>query len=195
MVIEDSPYRELRYEGKPQKTLYELDKTGNVVMLGTFSKIFAPGLRIGWVIANEKIVDKIVVAKQAADLCTSPFTQRIAARYLQKGLLEIKINDIIEMYKKKKQIMIDALKKYMPKGVSWTNPEGGLFLLLTLPEGMDSEKLFKIAIEKKVAFVIGSAFRSDDGGKNTARLNFSYATEEQNVEGIKRLAESIKEYR
>ncbi len=195
LIIEDSPYRELRYEGKPQKTLYELDETGNVIMLGTFSKIFAPGLRIGWVIASQEIVDKFVVAKQATDLCTSPFTQRIAARYLQKGLLKIKIKEIIEMYRKKKEIMMDSLKKYMPEGVSWTNPEGGLFLLLTLPEGMDSEKLFKIAIEKKVAFVIGSAFRCDDGGRNTARLNFSYASEEQNVEGIKRLAESIKEYK
>jgi len=193
LIAEDSPYRELRFMGEHQQTFYSMDNTGHVIMLGTFSKIFAPGFRIGWVIAHEVIVDKFVVAKQATDLCTPPFTQRIVARYMEKGLLDKNIEKIIAMYKYKREKMIEDFQTYMPEGVSWTEPEGGLFLFLRLPEHMNSEELFKKAIEEKVAFVIGSAFYCDGSGKNTMRINFSYCSAEKNNEGVKRLAKVIKD--
>ncbi len=193
LIIEDSPYRELRFEGEHQRTMYQLDGTEQVVLLGTFSKIFAPGFRIGWVIANADIIDKIVVAKQATDLCTPPFTQRIAARYMQKGLLEVNIKKIIEMYKAKKEVMMKALEEYMPEGVTWTKSEGGLFTLMTLPESIDTNELIKKAIsEENVAFVAGTSFFCNGEGRNTLRLNFSYASKEKNLEGIIRLARIIK---
>ena len=192
LIIEDSPYREIRFVGEAQPTIYEMADEGRVVLLGTFSKTFAPGFRIGWVVADERIIDKIVMAKQATDLCTSPFVQKIAARYLEKGLFDKNIGGIIENYREKRQVMLDALKKYMPAGVTWTEPEGGLFLFLTLPEYMDAEELFKIAIEEKVAFVLGTTFYCNGEGKNTLRCNFSYTSKEKNEEGVRRLANAVK---
>lgn len=192
LIIEDSPYRELRFEGKPVKTMYALDNTGQVLTMGTFSKIFAPGFRIGWVIAHPDLNDKIVMAKQATDLCTPPFTQRIAARYIEKGHLDTKIQYIIDLYREKRDIMLDAFEKYMPSEVHWTTPEGGLFLFLTVPDYIDTTELFTKAIEKNVAYVVGSAFYCNGQGKNTMRINFSYSSKEKNVEGAKRLAEVIK---
>ncbi|PID28207.1 MAG: aminotransferase [Candidatus Cloacimonadota bacterium] len=192
LILEDSPYRELRFEGEPQDMLYKTDGTGHVITLGTFSKIFAPGFRIGWVIAHPKVVDKIVMAKQGTDLCTPPFTQRIAARYVESGIMSEKIKDIIELYREKKDIMLDTLEKEMPEVVKWTVPEGGLFLFITLPDYMDAEALFKVAIEENVAFVMGTSFYCNGKGRNTMRLNFSYASKENNRIGIERLAKVIK---
>lgn len=193
LIAEDSPYREIRFEGTPQPMFYHLDTKGYVITLGTFSKTFAPGFRMGWVMANEEIVDKFVVAKQATDLCTSAFLQKIAATYIEKGFFEKNIKRTVALYKEKRDAMLSALEQYMPEGIKWTKPEGGLFLFLTLPEWMDSEKLFVKAIEKNVAFVPGSPFYCDGSGKNTMRLNFSFMSVEKNIEGIKRLAEAIKE--
>ena len=192
LILEDSPYREIRFAGTPQPTIYQLADEGRVVLLGTFSKTFAPGFRIGWIIADPKIVDKVVMAKQATDLCTPPFVRRIAARYMEEGFYDKKLKGIIENYREKREVMINSFKKYMPEGVTWTEPEGGLFLLITLPEYMDAEELFKIAIKEKVAFVLGSAFFCDGGGKNTLRCNFSYMSKEKNEEGVKRPANAIK---
>jgi 2-aminoadipate transaminase len=160
--------------------------------MGTFSKIFVPGFRIGWVIAHPEVLDKFVVAKQATDLCTSPFVQKISAKYLEKGYYAQNLKKTIAMYKEKKDVMMKAFDEYMPEGVTWTRPEGGLFLFLNLPEHMDSEELFMEALKEKVAFVIGHVFHCDGSGKNTMRINFSYATKEQIVEGVKRLANAIK---
>ena len=195
LIVEDSPYRELRFEGEAQPTIYQLDKEGTTITLGTFSKIFVPGFRIGWVIADPKIIDKFVTTKQSVDLCTPPFVQRIAARYMEKGLFSTKLGDIIKLYKHKKDLMMDSFEKYLPEGVKWTNPEGGLFLFVYLPEHMDAEKLFKIAIANKVAFVLGTVFYCDGSGKNTLRINFSYCSDEQIVEGVKRLGQAIREYK
>ena len=195
LIVEDSPYRELRFEGEAQPTIYQLDKEGTTITLGTFSKIFVPGFRIGWVIADPKIIDKFVTTKQSVDLCTPPFVQRIAARYMEKGLFSTKLGDIIKLYKRKKDLMMDCFEKYLPEGVKWTNPEGGLFLFVYLPEHMDAEKLFKIAIANKVAFVLGTVFYCDGSGKNTLRINFSYCSDEQIVEGVKRLGQAIREYK
>ncbi|MBN2725229.1 MAG: PLP-dependent aminotransferase family protein [Deltaproteobacteria bacterium] len=193
LIIEDSPYRELRFEGESQKTIYSMDNTGQVVMLGTFSKILCPGFRIGWVIAHKEIINKIVMAKQATDLCTSPFTQRIAARYLQKGFMESRIQLNVDLYRSKLDLMISSFEKYMPDGVSWVKPEGGLFLFLTLPEHIDTQEMFMRAVEKKVAYVIGTAFYANGMGKNTMRINFSYSDIDKIEEGVKRLSEVIKE--
>jgi 2-aminoadipate transaminase len=195
LIVEDSPYRELRFEGEAQPTIYQLDKEGTTITLGTFSKIFVPGFRIGWVIADPKIIDKFVTTKQSVDLCTPPFVQRIAGRYMEKGLFSTKLGDIIRLYKHKKDLMMDCFEKYLPEGVKWTNPEGGLFLFVYLPEHMDAEKLFKIAIANKVAFVLGTVFYCDGSGKNTLRINFSYCSDEQIVEGVKRLGQAIREYK
>ena len=193
LIVEDSPYREIRFEGKAQKTIYELDNSGQVILLGTFSKIFVPGFRIGWVIAHEKIVDKFVTAKQSTDLCTPTLNQKIAHKYIEKGYFDENLKGIIGQYHEKRDNMINAFKEYMPEGVKWTEPEGGLFLFLTLPENMDAEVLFKKAVEKNVAFVLGSVFHCDGSGKNTMRINFSYMPKDRTTEGVKRLAKVIKE--
>lgn len=192
LIVEDSPYREVRFEGTPQKTIYELDGSGQVILLGTFSKIFVPGFRLGWVIAHEDIIDKIVTAKQSTDLCTSAFIQKITARYMQKGYFEKNMNGIIAPYREKRDTMLKALHDFMPQGVTWTEPEGGLFLFLSLPKNLDAEELFQIALDENVAFVLGTVFYSDNHGKNTMRLNFSFPTKEQNREGVRRLAVSIQ---
>ncbi|MGC9336865.1 MAG: PLP-dependent aminotransferase family protein [Candidatus Cloacimonadia bacterium] len=194
LIIEDSPYRELRFEGESVPTLYSLDNQGQVILLGTFSKIFAPGFRIGWILANPSIIEKIVIAKQSADLCSPPFSQRIIARFMEKGYLYRNIEKIIKMYRQKRDWMMEAFEKYMPEGVTWTRPEGGLFLLVTVPEHIDTDELFHQAIEHNVAFVIGSAFHCDDSGHNTMRINFSYPSQQQIDEGVKRLAQAIKDY-
>jgi len=193
LIVEDSPYKQIRFEGEDQKSFYALDNDGQVINLGTFSKIFVPGFRIGWVIAHEDILEKFIKAKQSTDLCTSPFVQKIAARYIQEGHFDKYLKRTIQSYKEKRDVMIAAFEKYMPKGVKWTVPEGGLFLFVTLPEYMDAEKLFLKAIEKKVAYVVGSVFHCDGSGRNTMRINFSYVSKEKNLEGVKRLAQVIKE--
>ncbi|HRS54307.1 MAG TPA: PLP-dependent aminotransferase family protein [Bacteroidales bacterium] len=193
LIVEDSPYREIRFEGESQRTIHALDGTGQVILLGTFSKIFVPGFRIGWMIANERIIDKVVSAKQSADLCTSAFVQKIAALYIKKGYFEKKLQKIIKDYKEKRDNMIQAFKDYMPEGVTWTEPEGGLFLFLHLPKKMDASHLFARAIKGNVAFVIGSVFHCDGSGKNTARINFSFCSKEVAREGVKRLAKAIKD--
>lgn len=194
MIIEDSPYRELRFFGKPQRMLYDLDNgEGNVITLGTFSKIFMPGFRMGWVLAHPMVIDNFVKAKQSTDLCTSAFLQKITVKFFQKNYFDANVKKIVDMYRGKLEAMLGAFEKYMPEGVTWTRPEGGLFLFLTLPEGYDAEELFQIAIEKNVAFVLGTVFFVNGGGKNTMRINFSYMSEEMNIEGVKRLADAIKE--
>jgi len=190
LIIEDSPYRELRFEGEHQRTMYELDGTGQVILLGTFSKIFCPGFRIGWVIGHPEVLDKIVVAKQATDLCTPPFTQRIAARYLEKGFLTPKIAQIAEMYKEKRNVMLQAMEEFMPPQLTWTKPQGGLFLMVKGPESLDTSQLLLDCIkEAKVAYVAGNSFFCNGKGHNTMRINFSYETLEKNREGVIRLAE------
>lgn len=191
-ILEDSPYRELRYIGEHVPTLYSLDNSGQVILLGTFSKTFIPGFRIGWVFGNEKVIDKITVAKQGTDLCTPPFNQKIAAEFLKKGLLDKQIKKVKKLYKNKMEIMLSALKKYMPKEATWTEVEGGLFLLLIAPEHVDFDANFNKAVEKNVAYVIGNAFTHNNSMKNTMRLNFSFASLEQIEEGIKRLGDMVK---
>ncbi|MCF7919682.1 MAG: PLP-dependent aminotransferase family protein [Candidatus Cloacimonetes bacterium] len=193
LIVEDSPYKELRFEGEHQTSLYVMDGNGQVITMGTFSKIFVPGFRIGWIIAHPDIVDKFVVGKQAADLCTSAFVQKIAALYLSKGYFAENLKETIRKYKEKKELMMECFEREMPEGVTWTRPEGGLFLFMYLPEWMDAGKLFMRAIKYNVAFVTGDVFHCDGSGKNTLRINFSYSSKEQICEGVTRLARAIRE--
>lgn len=191
LIIEDSPYKQIRFEGESLPTMYSMCPD-RVVLLGTFSKTFVPGFRLGWVVAANNIIEKLIVAKQSADLCTPIFNQMVAARYLQSGMFNKNLEKIKSLYKHKKNIMIKAFEDYMPEGVTWTNPQGGLFLFLNLPPQYDTRELFDLSIKENVAFVIGEAFHCDDSGKNTMRLNFSYASDDKIVEGVKRLAAAIQ---
>ena len=193
LIVEDSPYREVRFEGETQRLMYELDTTGRVITLCTFSKIFAPGFRVGWVMGNPAILDKIVMAKQTSDLCTSPFVQKIIARYIEKGLLEKNLKKTIELYRERRTHMIACFRKYMPENVKWTEPNGGLFLFITLPVHLDADILFNNAIGRNVAFVSGSTFFCNDSGHNTLRINFSFSNNDEIEEGVKRLAAVICE--
>ena len=195
VLVEDSPYRDLRFRGEPLPMVRTLDKGGHAFSLHTFSKLLFPGTRLGWIVADKAIMEKLVMAKQPTDLCTSPLNQSIVYEFCQRGLLKSHIPKIIELYRKKRDVMIKALERYMPEGsgIDWTHPEGGLFLWLTLPENMDAGEMFPKAVEKKVAYVVGSAFHFDRSGQNTMRLNFSYPSEEQIEEGIKRLADLFKQ--
>lgn len=192
-IVEDSPYRDLRFAGKSVPAIYSLDTQNQVIVLGTFSKLLCPGLRLAWIMAPTEWMDRMIVAKQAMDLCSPSYTQLIVAEYMNRGLLPKQIEAIRTLYARKRQVMLDALKKHMPKGVTWTKPEGGLFLWVKLPKRMSADNLFPKAIENKVAYVIGSAFHCNGKGQNTMRLNFSYPTEQQIDEGIKRLAKMIRE--
>ncbi len=193
LIVEDSPYREVRFEGEAQPLMYALDSSGIVITLHTFSKVFAPGFRLAWVLAHPDIIDKIVIAKQAADLCSPVFLQKIAARYIEKGLLDINLEKIIKLYRERRDHMLKCLTEEMPAGVSWTEPQGGLFLFVTLPPSVDAARLLERAIKKNVAFVCGSVFYCNDEGHNTIRINFSYAGHDETCIGIKRLAEAIRE--
>jgi 2-aminoadipate transaminase len=193
LIVEDSPYREIRFEGKAQKTIFELDNSGHVILLGTFSKIFVPGFRIGWVVANEQIIDKFVTAKQSTDLCTPTLNQKIVHKYIEKGYFDENLKGIIKQYHDKRENMLKAFREYMPEGVKWTEPEGGLFLFLTLPNQMDAERLFQKALDNNVAFVLGTVFHCDGSGKDTMRINFSYMPKDKTTEGVKRLAKAIKD--
>lgn len=191
LIVEDSPYREIRFEGEHQPLIATMAPERTIV-LGTFSKTFVPGFRLGWVIAPKEIVYRYNLAKQSADLCSPVFDQYVAAKYLEKGYFEKNLEKTIEMYRGKRDVMLASLEKYMPKGVTWTKPDGGLFLFITLPEGYDATELFHMALEQNVAFVIGEAFFCDGTGKNTLRVNFSFMDDAGIEEGIKRLAAAVR---
>ena len=193
LVVEDSPYRELRYEGEPVPTMYSL-APDRVIHLGSFSKIFAPGFRLGWAIANPEILDKIYVCKQSLDLCPPIFDQYVAAEFLSSGRLDANLEKSIARYKRNRDLLLSLLEKHMPEGVRWTHPEGGLFLFLTMPEGFDAVKFYDIALDAGVAYVAGEFFHPDGNGKNTMRMNFSFMTQERIAEGVKLLASLLKEY-
>ena len=192
LIVEDSPYRELRYEGSHIPTMYSLDPD-RVVHLGSFSKIFAPGFRLGWAIAHPEILDKIYVCKQSLDLCPPIFDQYVAAEFLSSGKLDENLSKSVALYKSKRDLLLSLLKEYMPEGVRWTHPEGGLFLFLTMPEGFDAVRFYDKALDAGVAYVAGEFFHPDGSDKNTMRLNFSFMSPERIAEGIKLLASLLKE--
>jgi 2-aminoadipate transaminase len=165
----------------------------HVIHLGSFSKIFAPGFRLGWAIAHPDILDKIYVCKQSLDLCPPILDQYVAAEFLSSGRLDENLKNSVALYKRKRDLLLELLNEHMPKGVSWTRPEGGLFLFLTMPEGFDAVKFYDKALDAGVAYVAGEFFHPDGSGKNTMRLNFSFMSEERMREGIELLAGLIKD--
>ena len=187
LIVEDSPYRELRYEGEHIPTMYTIDPD-RVIHLGSFSKIFAPGFRLGWAIAHPDILDKIYVCKQSLDLCPPIFDQYVAAEFLSSGRLDANLKKSIALYKDKRDHLLNLLADYMPEGIRWTHPEGGLFLFLTMPEGFDAVKFYDAALDAGVAYVAGEFFHPDGSGRNTMRMNFSFMTKERMAEGVKLLA-------
>jgi 2-aminoadipate transaminase len=193
LILEDSPYRELRYRGEAQPTFYSLDASGRVITLGTFSKTFVPGFRLGWILAHPLLVEKLALIKQTADICSSTFVQALTLEYLEQDQFDANIQRNVKMYGEKQQVMLNALEEFMPSRVKWTQPEGGLFLWVELPDEINARKLLAKAVEKGVAFVPGDVFHCDGSGQNTFRLNYSYTNREQTREGVKRLADAVAE--
>jgi 2-aminoadipate transaminase len=191
-VVEDDPYGQLRYEGEdiipictliPERTIY----------LGTFSKTLTPGLRLGWIVCPEVLMQRFVQAKQGADLHTGTFVQYIASDVCQRGLLRQHVKQLRKVYKERRDTMLDALVEFWPEGCSWTHPQGGLFLWARVPESIDTTEFLKQALEEKVAYVPGVHFYPNhDGGRNAMRLNFSYCPPDLIVEGICRLGLALK---
>ena len=190
LIVEDSPYRELRYSGEPVPTIYSLAPE-RTLHLGSFSKIFAPGFRLGWILGPEALLDQIYVCKQSLDLCPPIFDQYIAAEFMGSGALDANLQKSIALYRAKRDKMLSLLEQYMPEGVSWTHPEGGLFLFLTLPEGFDTVALYDRALTAGVAYVAGSFFFVDGSHRNTMRLNFSFLDASRMEAGIRLLAEVV----
>ena len=190
LIVEDSPYRELRYSGEEVPTIYSLAPE-RTLHLGSFSKIFAPGFRLGWILGPEELLDRIYVCKQSLDLCPPVFDQYMAAEFMGSGALDTNLQKSIALYRAKRDKMLSLLEKYMPEGVSWTHPEGGLFLFLTLPEGFDTVALYDRALSAGVAYVAGSFFYPDGSHRNTMRLNFSFLDASRMEAGVRLLADVI----
>ncbi len=192
VIVEDDPYGKLRFDTPHIKPIKSYDDEGRVIYMSTFSKILAPGFRLAWTIASPELTRKMVICKQALDLCTNTFTQFIAAEFMKRGSMDLHIMKICELYKPKRDIMMDSMEKYFPEGYTCNKPKGGMFAWVTLPEGIDTEIMFLDAIKEKVAYVHGKAFHVNGGGGRSMRLNFSYSSNEQIVEGMKRLGTVIK---
>ena len=184
VIVEDSPYREIRYTGEDVPMIRELAPE-RTLHLGSFSKIFAPGFRLGWIIGPEELLEQIYICKQALDLCPPVL-------FLTSGALDANLVKTKAEYRRRRDLMVSLLEKYMPAGVTWTYPEGGLFLFLTLPEGIDTIEMYDEALSRGVAYVAGSFFFLDGSHRNTMRLNFSFIAEEKMEPGLKLLAEIIK---
>lgn len=191
-ILEDNPYDKLRFEGEPIPSIYSLDNEGYVISLGTFSKILCPGLRLAWILGNKEIIEKLVIMKQATDLCTTVLNQLIAYEYCCQNDIDKNIESNVEIYRRKRNGMLEALDKYFPVEVTWTKPQGGFFVFATLPEYIDTGEMFKEAIEENVAYVPGGPFFADGKGQNTMRLSFCFPSVEDIDEGIKRLGKIIK---
>jgi 2-aminoadipate transaminase len=191
IFVEDDPYGELRFIGDDIPSMKNYLKE-NTILLGSFSKIVAPAFRLGWVVMSKDKMDKAIVAKQASDLHSNYFAQRVIYQYLIENDIDQHISRIKEVYGRQREVMVNSIKKYFPSEISFTEPEGGMFLWITLPKELSSLELFDMAIKEKVAFVPGSPFYVNGQGKNTLRLNYSNVAEEKIEEGIKSLAKVIK---
>lgn len=191
-VIEDSPYAEVRFEGEPIPPIKSLDGNEWVIFLGTFSKVFCPGLRIGWLSAAPEIFQKYIFAKQASDLHTSTLGQMQLSGYLQAFNLDDNIKTIIDLYRNRRDVMLRAMEAEFPDGISWTRPQGGMFLWVTLPENLNARDLLVKCLEKDVAFVPGSPFFPNGGHENTLRMNYSTSSADRIEDGVKRMATVLK---
>ncbi|MDI6799415.1 MAG: PLP-dependent aminotransferase family protein [Actinomycetota bacterium] len=191
LVIEDNPYDQLRFDGEPLATLRSMDDS--IVYMSTFSKIFSPGVRLGWIAAPKPILEKLNFAKQAANLCSSSFSQRVVEEYFNTCPWEKYLKKQTDLYKERRNVMLSALEEFFPSEARWTRPMGGLFLWVTLPDYINTSEMLAESIDQaKVAYVPGEAFFTDGSGKNSMRLNFSYPHKESIREGIERLGDLIK---
>jgi len=193
LIVEDDPYHQLRYSGGNFPPIYSVDDNNRTIYVGTLSKLLAPGLRIGWIVARQEFIDKLQLAKQPVDLCTNVFSQHLAYRYLKEDIVDRQIEKIKDLYRAKRDHMLDALREFLPEKVDWTSPKGGMFIWLTLPEDIDAEEMFQDALDEGVAYVPGSIFYGNSPKENTLRLNFTFVDEKEITEGIKRLGRLIEE--
>ena len=194
LIIEDDPYSFFVYEPIEIKHLKSLDTEGRVIYLSTFSKILSPGIRLGWIAAEESFIEKFVLAKQSMDLCTSPLLQYIAYGALKRKVIQNNLPKSRELYRQKRDIMLKALERYFPEGCRWTKPIGGLFIFAWVPENIDTKEMIQDCVQNHgVAYVPGRSFFVDGSGRNTMRLNFTYPSIDLIEEGIERLGNVIKQ--
>ena len=191
-IVEDNPYGMLRFEGEPLPCLRTLDPS-NVIYLGTVSKVFAPGVRVGWVLAEPGVLTRLTLAKEAADLCSSSLTQLVAERYLESERWRVNLRHLIDVYGSRRDAMLAALGEHAPAGTTWTQPQGGFYVWVSLPPGIDAAALLPAAVERKVAYVPGTAFYPDGRGRDSMRLSFSYPPVEAIREGVARLGRVLTE--
>jgi 2-aminoadipate transaminase len=191
-IVEDDPYGELRYEGEALPTLKALDTEGSVIYLGTFSKILAPGFRLGWVLATDEAFEALLHGKQPSDLHTGMAQQMATYQVAKDGFIDRHVEHIREFYRERRDVMLRAIEEHFPAAVRYTRPKGGLFVWTELPPHFDTRELLLEAIQDKVAFVPGQGFHADHSGTNTMRLNFSNVPPEQLREGVRRLGQAIQ---
>jgi 2-aminoadipate transaminase len=194
LVVEDNPYGLLRFGGEPLPPLYQLDGGDFVIYVGTFSKILSPGIRLGWAVAPPPVMEKIVLGKQASDLCTSTLTQYFVREYFAEGRWREYVESLVEIYRGRRDAMVEALGEHFPAQASWTEPEGGLFIWATLPDYIDTGDLLAKALREDVAFVPGQAAYVEEGrGRSSMRLNFSGVGSDEIREGIRRIGNAVAE--
>src|SRR5690348_6587625 len=193
LVLEDNPYGMLRYEGEQQTTLRSLDGGVFVMYLGTFSKILSPGIRLGWIVAPGPVLEKLNLGKQAADLCTSTLSQLMVRSYFDHVGWRPYVESLIEIYKRRRDTMLEALERHFPHQAEWTRPAGGLFIWATLPDFIDTTDMLARALQANVAFVPGEGAYMDGRGRNSMRLNFSGVDEDDIREGVRRIGEIVQE--
>ncbi len=193
LIVEDNPYGLLRYEGEPLPPLYQLEGGDYVIYIGTLSKILSPGIRLGWAVAPPPVMEKIVLGKQAADLCTSTLTQYFVREYFAEGHWRDYVESLIELYRSRRDAMLEALRRHFPPQAHWTQPAGGLFIWATLPDYIDTTDLLAKALRENVAFVPGQAAYVDGRGGSSMRLNFSASGESEIDEGIRRIGQVVWE--
>jgi len=193
LVLEDNPYGLLRYEAEPLPTLLSLDGGNYVVYASTFSKILSPGMRLGWTVAPRPVLEKMNIGKQSSDLCSSSLSQYFVAAYFESGPWHEYVRSLIEIYRRRRDVMLDALAEHYPREAEWTHPQGGLFIWATLPDYIDTTDLLARTLEERVAFVPGRAAYVDGRGGSSMRLNFSGVGENDIREGIRRIGEVVRE--
>jgi DNA-binding transcriptional MocR family regulator len=192
-IIEDNPYGLLRFEGEPGPCLRSLDPA-NVIYLGTVSKTFSPGVRVGWALAEPSVVQRLILAKEAADLCSSNLTMLMTERWFSddarwRGTLA----SLVDTYRSRRDAMRAALEEHLPEGTAWTHPSGGFYIWVTVPAWLDTKSLLAAAVERRVAYVPGTAFYPDGRGTDRMRLAFCYPTEDRIREGVARLGALLHE--